>query len=410
MAGAESSKRSHLTKIAVEAVPPPAVGHLVVWDTKLPGFAVRVSLKGRRTYFVHRRLKSGRQVKVTIGRHGTPFTCEQARARAKELLGDIAAGRDPSAPRREARKAEKERREAPTVAELCATYLEEHARPYKRASSLESDVRIIERHIRPRIGQMLVADVTSSTIRQVHREITRAGHPIAANRTVSLLSKVFNFALAEPDVWRLIRNPAQRLPRNGENRRERFLSPEEIGRLSAALRARWDEPAAKAIALLLITGARRGELLNATWDQIDFERGRWTKPSAHTKQKKLHIVPLSPPAVRVLTEMPMREGYIFGPALVWRLRDNWEAVRDEAGLKGVRLHDLRHSYASILAGAGLSLVMIGQLLGHTQPTTTARYAHLLDDQLRAATGRVGSLWEAVSQGDTASILPLSGCR
>jgi hypothetical protein len=135
---------------------------------------------------------------VTIGRHGAPFTCEQARVRARELLGDIAAGRDPAEACREARKAERERREAPTVADLCDTYIEEHARPYKRPSSVESDIGNIRRHVIPRIGGMRIADVAPRTIRQLHRDITAAGHPIAANRVAALISKAFNHALAEP--------------------------------------------------------------------------------------------------------------------------------------------------------------------------------------------------------------------
>jgi integrase len=173
------------------------------------------------------------------------------------------------------------------------------------------------------------------------------------------------------------------------------------------------------VRLLLLTGARRGEVLSATWDQFDFVGGTWTKPSSHTKQKLEHRVPLSAPARQLLAEIraeaerrakekrrePSR--YVFparvGDGPMVEIKTAWAALCRAAGLEGVRVHDLRHTYASVLASAGLSLPVIGALLGHTQPGTTARYAHLFDDPLRAATERVGAVVTAAGDKSAAVI-------
>jgi integrase len=163
----------------------------------------------------------------------------------------------------------------------------------------------------------------------------------------------------------------------------------------------------------MLTGARRGETLTARWRDFDPTAGVWSKPSAHTKQKRTHRIPLSAAARAMLVQLadrfapnePPPDAYVFGPDLIHRVRATWETVRTEAKLPGLRLHDLRHAYASVLASGGLSLPIIGALLGHTTPTTTARYAHLLDDPLREATERVGSLWQSLSLGTSSEIVP-----
>jgi integrase len=200
-------------------------------------------------------------------------------------------------------------------------------------------------------------------------------------------------------------NPAKGVERNTEERRYRYLSGDELRRLTDALVSHSSRAAANAVRLLLLTGARRSEVLSATWDQFDLCAGVWTKPSAHTKQKLEHCVPLSAPAGQLLAEMRVeaerqqqtnREPRFVFPARsgddhMVDLKSSWAAICRAAKLDGVRLHDLRHTYASVLASAGLSLPVIGALLGHSQAATTQRYAHLLDDPLRAATERVGAI-------------------
>jgi integrase len=200
-------------------------------------------------------------------------------------------------------------------------------------------------------------------------------------------------------------NPAKGVERNPEERRYRYLSGDELRRLTETLRTHSSQSAANAIRLLLLTGARRGEVLSATWDQFDLEAGIWTKPSSHTKRKREHRVPMSAPARQLLAEMkessqrrrqqhgePSRHLFParIGDGPMVEIKSSWTSICNGADLHGLRLHDLRHSFASILASAGLSLPIIGALLGHTQPGTTARYAHLFDDPLRAAADRVGA--------------------
>jgi integrase len=215
---------------------------------------------------------------------------------------------------------------------------------------------------------------------------------------VALCSKMFSLAIRWG--WRAD-NPANGIERNPDNKREHFLAGDEVARLTAALAEHRDPQAANIIRMLLLTGARRGEVLAMRWADLDLEAGVWVKPSAHTKQKKAHRVPLSAPALQLLAGIPQAGEYVFpgrsGGHRV-EIKGNWQAIRKAARLEGVRVHDLRHSYASILASAGLSLPVIGALLGHTQAQTTARYAHLFDDPVRAATERVGAIVSPTAGG------------
>jgi integrase len=402
----EPTTRLRLTKTTVEALSPSKNPY---WDSDLTGFGVLVSERLTRSYLAQKRLPDGRQAKVTIGRHGV-WTAEKARARAKVLLGQIAAGIDPTADRRAARQAERKRLESPTVQALLDRYMHEHARPKKRERSVESDRSLINRHILPELGRKRVEDITHADVERLHEKIT-ASAPVAANRAVALLSKAMSLAIRWG--WRSD-NPCRGIERNPEEGRERYLTPTELGRLCDALNRRQDKLEAACIAFLMLTGARRNEALKARWRDFDPGAGIWSKPSAHTKQKRTHRIPLSAAARAVLVQLaerfapnePPPDGYVFGPELIHRVRATWGTVRTEAKLPGLRLHDLRHAYASVLASGGLSLPIIGALLGHTTPSTTARYAHLLDDPLRQATERVGSLWQALSAGTSGDVVQL----
>ena len=236
--------------------------------------------------------------------------------------------------------------------------------------------------------------------------------PYSANRTLALLHKMF--ALAVKWGW-CDKNPVTGVQRYPEEKRERYLSADELQRLVQALniypvyiskddgdkkKNSRKEQSSNIIRLLLLTGARRGEVISAKWDQFDLVNGIWTKPSAHTKQKKIHRVPLSAPAMSMLKEIKDQghaSVYVFPGTTAGthqsEVKNAWASICKLADIKDLRVHDLRHSYAAHLASAGLSLPVIGALLGHSQPTTTARYAHLLDDPLREATAIVGALVE-----------------
>jgi integrase len=258
---------------------------------------------------------------------------------------------------------------------------------------------------------MKVAAVSISDVDAWHRRMsTRA--PTHANRALAVLSKMFNLAIR----WGLrADNPAKGIERNQEHKRERYLTGAELTRVTAALTRLRDRNAANAIRLLLLTGARRGELLAARWRDIDIDAGVWTKPAGTTKQKTIHRVPLSEAAVRLLAGMREQAvddaEWLFPASLKGGhrtdVREAWDALRLAADIPDVRLHDLRHSFAAVLASQGLSLPIIGALLGHSSPTTTARYSHLLDDPLRRAT----ELASAVITGKPAAkVVPLKKKR
>jgi integrase len=229
----------------------------------------------------------------------------------------------------------------------------------------------------------------------LHRKITDHGTPVRANRALILLSKLFTLAVR----WQMRDdNPVAGIERNHEEPRHRYLAGDEMERLAAALAGLRNQHAANAIRLLLLTGARRTEVLAATWDQFDLDAGVWTKPSSHTKQKKLHRIPLSTPAVALLDAMRVEAGrspYLFhgrgAKGHLAGIQKSWVTVCQAAGIADAHLHDLRHSYASALASGGQSLPVIGALLGHTQAQTTQRYSHLIDDALREATDKAATV-------------------
>jgi integrase len=266
----------------------------------------------------------------------------------------------------------------------------------------------IAAEIIPALGQLKVANVTFADIDGAHRAITKRGRPYRANRVLALLSRMFSMAIRwhmRPD------NPCKGVERNQEHKRRRYLSADELTRLIKALDEYGDQQSADIIRMLLLTGARRGEVLQARWQDIDLATSTWRKPGATTKQKTDHQLPLSSAAVQLLADLRQRvphdAGLLFpaadGSQRRALKRDAWVSICRAASLKGARLHDLRHTYASVLASAGLSLPIIGQLLGHTTPATTARYAHLFDDPLRAAAERAGAI---ITGAAPAEVVPL----
>jgi integrase len=393
------------------AAPADGKAQRIDYDTEVKGFGLRVTKGGARSFILNYRAH-GVERRCTIGSY-PDWRVSAAREEAKRLKRLVDQGRDPMGERHEERA-------APTINELIARYLVEHA-PRKRERSRQEDESLIRQWIRPALGKKKVADVRHADVERLHRKITETaptrgrkadGCPTRANRTAALLSKMFNLAIR----WEMrADNPAKGIERNTEERRNRYLAGDELRRLTEALAVYPNQGAANAIRLLLLTGARRGEVLAASWDQFNLEAGVWVKPSSHTKQKREHRIPLSAPVRQLLAEMkgaadrraaetrgepspflfPARRGArdarLGAPGHMVEVKSAWRAICKLAGLSGVRVHDLRHSYASILASAGLSLPVIGALLGHTQPGTTARYAHLFDDPLRAATERVGAI-------------------
>ncbi len=385
----------------VADIPAPERGSKVWYDSNPPGFGLRVTAAGVRSFILEYRVQgSGTRRRKTIGRF-PPWTVTEARKEAAELRKLIDKGEDPLGEIHA-------KRTAPTIADLADYYRENHLLT-KAAKSQREDQDMLRKFILPALGKLKVAEVARADIAKLHRKLK--DRPYRANRVVTLLSKMFNEA-AHPDVaWRLD-NPARGIKRYPEEERDRYLSPAEIERLTEVLRTWPDQKIANAIRLLLLTGARKGEVLGATWAMFDLGRGVWTKPSAHVKQKRKHVVPLSAPALQLLSEI--RAGseseFVFpsdrrpGRPLE-DANSAWPKIMKEARIENFRVHDLRHTYATILASANLSLHLIGALLGHTRAETTRRYAHLQDDALRAATERVGAIVEAAGK-PAAEVIPM----
>lgn len=367
--------RQKLTKSTVDAL---SLGpeDYVIWDAALPGFGVRVKPSGIKSYIIqYRNRRTGTSRRKTIGQHGPLLTFHKAKERARIILADALKGNDPVADDRGIR-------EAPTMKNLAVDYFDQHAVPKKRPRSTENDRSMVDRIILPRFGAKKVAAVHARDIHLLHVSMSKT--PYQANRVLALLSKMFSLAVKWG--WRSDK-----------------LSDEELRRLLAVLANHQNQRAANAVRFQLLTGARLGEVLKARWADINFERGIWTKPSHHTKQKRTEHLPLSGPALTLVTDMRSKidqnQEYLF-PGDVPRqplqdIKKFWKRVVSEAGLREYRLHDNRHTHASHLVSSGLSLEVVGCLLGHTNPTTTKRYAHIADTPLRAAAERFGAKLDAL---------------
>jgi integrase len=397
-----------LTTEIAKRLPHPEKGSKIVYD-HTPGddpsrvvraFGLRVTAAGAKSFILNYRA-GGQERRLTIGTF-PDWSVTRARAEARELRVRVDRGEDPLADR-------KALREAPTVRRLADRYIDEHL-PKKRPSTAGDYRSMLRDWVLPALGTKKVASVRPSDIEALHTKITRAGRKAQANRVLALVSSMFTLAVR----WEMVAtNPCRgAVERNPENKRKRYLKTAEIARLSVALGECKDRQAANAIRLLLLTGARRGEVEGATWSQFDLAAGTWVKPGSTTKQRTDHEVPLSAPALLLLNEMrPGRPAeYVFGVGDGHaNLRRSWEGVRKAAGLDGVHLHDLRHSFASVLVSAGASLPLVGALLGHSNPATTARYAHLMMDPQRDAVERVGSVVSG-SSGNTGDIVPFGKAR
>jgi integrase len=375
-----------LSKTVVERIKA-ADQDVVVWDNTLPGFGVRVKPSGVRSYIIqYRNRNTSTSRRLTIGQHGPLLTLDQAKKQARAMLADAMRGEDPVEIRKTARR-------APSIADLAVDYLERHAVPKKRPKSVRDDRAMLDNIILPKLGAKKVDAIGRRDVEAI--QIGMKDRPYQANRVLSLLSKMFNLAIEwkwRPD------NPAKGIERYQEQKRERWLSDEELRHLCAVLDEHPNTRAANAVRLQLLTGARLGEVLTSRKEDFDLHRGIWTKPSHQTKQKRTEHLPLSAQAL-ILVTLIIETSDAGSPFLfpgnkpgqpLHEIKKFWSVVLREAGIVNYRRHDNRHTYASHLVSSGLSLEIVGRLLGHTTATTTKRYAHLADDPLRAATDQFGS--------------------
>ena len=380
-----------ITKRSVDALAcPPGKDREFLWDDAMSGFGVAAFPSGKKVYVAQYR-HGGRSRRATIGEHGR-LTPDEARSEAKQLLGIVEAGSDPIAERRAAR-------EVRTFKAVAEDFLTLHAATKRKARTVAEYRRILQAHILPVIGARRIVDVRRADVARLHAGLVRT--PYEANRTLAVVSAVWNWA-ARRDEVAAPGNPAKAIERYPGQGRERFLTSGEFSRLGDALRLAettglpWqvdntkkakhaakaenrlrtlDPFAIAAIRLLILTGARLREILDAQWQHVDLERGVIFLPDSKTGRKPVY---LSAAAQSVLASLPRVTG---NPHIIPGERESapkadlkkpWAAVTKAASLDGVRLHDLRHSFASIGAGASMGLPIIGKLLGHTQAATTHR--------------------------------------
>jgi integrase len=428
--------RAKITKRTVDATQAGA-RDTFIWDTETRGFGLKVTPVGNRIYVLQARL-NGKPIRCTIGKHGSPWTPDKAREEAVRRLGQIASGTNPNAAKTEAKR-------DISVSQLSDLYLSEGCNK-KRPSTVYVERGLIKRHIKPLLGRCRVKSLSRADIERFManvaagktatdertgkrgRAIVRGGTG-AANRTTDLLASMLTFAVhrgLRPD------SPVRGVKKYRLQPRERFLSPKELAMLGEVLtraeadalaveknvrqgrprksgrKGRSDPPAGEnpyavaAIRLLTLTGCRKNEILSLRWDWVDFERAALRLPDSKTGAK---VIPLGAPALQVLHALPRIESnpHVFpsakGEGHLIGLQKIWARIRAQAELQDVRLHDLRHSFASVGAAGGDSLYVIGKLLGHAQSRTTERYSHLADDPLRAAADRIAGQIAAAMKGD-----------
>lgn len=390
-----------LTKKAIDAIEI-ADKDVFFWDDDMPGFGLKVSRAGRKVFVLQTRLDAKTR-RFTIGAYGSPWSPDAARLEARRLLGMTAGGIDPTAEKRE-------RRADMTVADLCVEYwgaMEAHKKPL----TVQNEKGLQKRHIEPLLGrkrlkQLQKADVqkfvndiaagkTSADVKTKARGRARVtGGKGAANRTFGLLSSILGYAVERKY---LSENPAQGVKQFKLKKHDRYLTEAELDRLGRALEAAEKSGSSKfavaAIRFLALTGCRRNEALGLQWAWVDLERKLAKLPDSKTGQK---VMPLSVSAVQLLESLPHVDGspLVFPSAVGGNtplsIQKTWDKVRTDAGLADLRLHDLRHNFASAAVSSGQSLYLVGKLLGHSQPQTTQRYAHLAPDPMRAAADTVAA--------------------
>lgn len=397
--------RVKLSKALVDALEPPAKGQSFLWDSEIPGFAVRVTPTGTKAWIVQMQVRGGKERRMTVGLcHKVPL--DRARVEARKLIANADLGRDVAQERKEARQVLPETN--PTFAEFSERWLTEVVERRNRPGTVKLRRLLVKNHILPNLGTKRLSELSRKDIEDMHYSISTR-YPVAANRAVSTCSAI----LATAVRWGLLeQNVALNIEKNAEEGRERYLTPDEVKAVINALAESPAQDSADAVRLLIMTGARVGEVLAMRWEQLDLQSGVWTKPASTTKQNKRHRVPLSAPVITLLTkrlEGAKDAERAIGSKLdrgarkdnpwvfpgegksghMTSIRSFWAAICKRTGIEETRIHDLRHTFASLLVSAGESLPIIGALLGHTQAKTTSRYAHLLDDPLRAAAARVG---------------------
>jgi integrase len=425
------AQRKTITKRAVDAFTcKRGKDRSILWDDSLTGFGVVAHASGSKTYVVQYRL-NGRSHRFALGLHGR-LTPDQARKLAQRTLGEIQSRKDPLGKPEADRKAELARR---TFRQVAEEFMRLHVAAGRKANTTSSYRRHLDLHIFPALGSVRMDELKRVNVSRFHADLS--DRPYEANRCLAVISAIWNWAAKRDEVG-FVDNPAKGVERFKEEKRERFLGDKELARLGDTLReaetkgltwqmerpgkktkhipkgerrTKIDPYAVAAIRLLVLTGARLCEILHAKWEHVDFERSEIRLPDSKTGRKTIY---LSAPAMAILSSLPRQRSnrHIIPGAKAGEpradLKKPWAAVARAAKLMGVRIHDLRHSFASVGAGASLGLPIIGKLLGHTQAATTARYSHLDADPMHKAANVIGSRITAAMEGKPVdNVVPLA---
>lgn len=356
----------------------------ILWDRELPGFGLRVTPAGTKSFIFQYRMLNQQQGKTTVG--GYPaITVDQARKLARDYAAMVERGENPSDLKRSIRS-------ALTVRDLADRYCGSYAITNNLKPTVVRDARsLLVRYVLPTLGSRKVTDIRASEIEVVVGLARQGAGKSQANKLIAVLKKMFN--LAADDFPTLI-NPV-RVKKSTEDQRYRYLNPTEVGQLLLACDRYSDQHAADAVRLLLFTGARLQEVLKAEWSQFSLSDGVWLKPSSHTKAKRQHRLELSDHVVHLLLAMRERDPdtpFLFpgrkGHKPRADLKRPWSDIVELSGLTDVRKHDLRRTLATFMASNGFDLHTVGKALGHTQASTTARYAYIFEGRQKEGLDRV----------------------
>jgi len=360
----------------------------IEWDSEVKGFGVRVNLNLKKTFILKFRVGQGRSAQVrkpVIGTFGV-LKVEEARKIARKWLLEASEGKDP----KEVDKTNV------MLKDFFEVYLEHYAKPKKKLSSIEEDKRLMRLHISPSFGKVCIKDITRAMITKHHQSMHATPH--GANRMLALLSKMMN--LAEKWEYRpLNSNPCRHIDRYKEKGREVYLTMSKIEKIGLAIKEleKTESPyILAAIKMLLFTGRRTSEILTLRWEYLDFENSKMHLPETKTGAKTFH---LSSTTKQLLFSLPSREGFVFKSVVLGKrvtiVRHIWKKICKLADIDNVRVHDLRHTYASLAIHQGFSLPIISKMLGHTDTRTTERYAHLHDDPVNQAVDKIDQQLESL---------------
>lgn len=371
--------------VDTEACCPAGKQKVDYFDTDVPGLLLKVMPTGKRTYYLRYKDSHHRSREKSLGLDARVVSLGDARQQAKQNLTEVALGRDPFA-------SKQVRRETPTLNEFITTTYLPHIQVRKK--SWKVDETALRLHIQPTLGKLYMDGITRQEVNNLVNAHAKAYKPASTNRMLNILHRLFACAL-DWQIPGVTENPAARVKKLKENnQRDRYLSKEELRELWTELDASESTYITSAIKFLILTGARKAEAVNAKWDDINFQQREWT--IRENKSGRTRRVPLSDVAIDTLRKVEIIPGcdYIFpNPSTLMpynNLFHTWKKIREAAGIPDVRIHDLRHSYASFLVNNGVPIYDVSDILGHSNVATTKRYAHLSNEKLLASANTAGN--------------------